>query len=57
MSSVIHIGGDSPRALLVLVHVAELVVIGRYANKLAVSRRAAQRQLHAQAWQLRQLIA
>jgi serine/threonine-protein kinase len=55
-SSMFHIGGDATVLLLVFANVLTILVFGRFANKLATSRRDAQRQVEIQAWHLQQLL-
>jgi hypothetical protein len=55
-SSMFHIGGDATVVLLVFANVLTIFVFGRFANKLALSRRDAQRQVEIQAWHLQQLL-
>jgi eukaryotic-like serine/threonine-protein kinase len=55
-SSMFRIGGSGTVALLVFANVLTIVVFGRFANKLAASRRDAQRQVEIQAWHLQQLL-
>jgi eukaryotic-like serine/threonine-protein kinase len=55
-SSMFRIGGNATVLLLVFANVLTILVFGRFANKLAVSRRDAQRQVEIQAWHLRQLL-
>jgi len=56
MSSVIQIGGMPTMLLLIGANLLAIVVIGMFANALARSRHAAQREVEIQAWQLRQLL-
>jgi serine/threonine-protein kinase len=56
MSSAIQIGGTPTSALLIGANVLAIAVIGLFANALARSRHAAQRDLEIQAWHLRQLL-
>jgi eukaryotic-like serine/threonine-protein kinase len=55
-SSMFRIGGDATVLLLVFANVLGILVFGLFANKLATSRRDAQRQVEIQAWHLRQLL-
>jgi eukaryotic-like serine/threonine-protein kinase len=55
-SSMFHIGGNATVLLLVFANVLTILVFGRFANKLATSRRDAQRQVEIQAWHLQQLL-
>jgi eukaryotic-like serine/threonine-protein kinase len=55
-SSMFRIGGNATVLLLVFANVLTILVFGRFANKLAVSRRDAQRQVEIQAWHLQQLL-
>jgi heme/copper-type cytochrome/quinol oxidase subunit 2 len=55
-SHLVRIGGWSTQVLLVFAHVIAIVVIGLFANALAKSRRAAQRQVEVQLWQVRQIV-
>jgi serine/threonine-protein kinase len=55
-SSVIQIEGAATTALLIGANVLAITVIGLFANALARSRHAAQRDVEIQAWQLRQLL-
>jgi len=55
-SSVIQIGGAPTTALLIGANLLAITVIGLFANALARSRHAAQRDVEIQAWQLRQLL-
>jgi eukaryotic-like serine/threonine-protein kinase len=55
-SSMFRIGGDATVLLLVFANVLGLLVFGLFANKLATSRRDAQRQVEIQAWHLSQLL-
>jgi hypothetical protein len=55
-SSMFRIGGDATVLLLVFANVLTILVFGRFANKLATSRRDAQRQVEIQAWHLQQLL-
>ena len=51
-----EVGGTATVTLLVFANVLTIVVFGRFANKLAMSRRDAQRQVEIQAWHLQQLL-
>jgi eukaryotic-like serine/threonine-protein kinase len=55
-SSMFRIGGNATVLLLVFANVLTIFVFGRFANKLAMSRRDAQRQVEIQAWHLKQLL-
>jgi eukaryotic-like serine/threonine-protein kinase len=55
-SSMVEIGGNATVALLVFANALTIMVFGVFANKLAMSRRDAQRQVEIQAWHLRQLL-
>jgi eukaryotic-like serine/threonine-protein kinase len=55
-SAMVKIGGTATVALLVFANVMTIIVFGLFANKLAISRRDAQRQVEIQAWHLRQLL-
>ena len=51
-----QIGGTPTIALIVFANVVTILVLGEFANKLARSRRDAQRQVQIQAWHLQQLL-
>jgi hypothetical protein len=55
-SPIVEIGGTTTTVLLVGANILGIVVIGLFANALARSRHAAQRDVEIQAWQLRQLL-
>ena len=56
LSPMVKIGGNATVGLLVFANVMTIIVFGLFANKLAVSRRDAQRQVEIQAWHLQQLL-
>ncbi len=55
-SSMLEVGGDATVALMIFAHVMTIIVFVLFANKVAVARRDAQRQVEIQAWHLRQLL-
>jgi len=55
-SSMVRIGGTATFMLMVFANIMTIAVFGLFANRLAVSRRDAQRQVEIQAWHLRQLL-
>ena len=55
-SAMVKIGGTPTLVLMVFAHVMTIIVFGLFANRLAVSRRDAQRQVEIQAWHLKQLL-
>ncbi len=55
-SSMFHVGGIPTLLLIVFANVFTILVLGQFANKLAASRRDAQRQVQTQAWHLQQLL-
>jgi eukaryotic-like serine/threonine-protein kinase len=55
-SSLVKIGGTSTVALMIFAHVMAITVFVLFANKVAVARRDAQRQVEIQAWHLKQLL-
>jgi serine/threonine-protein kinase len=55
-SSMFEVGGMPTLTLLVFANLLTIVVLGLFANELAMSRRDAQRQVQIQAWHLQQLL-
>ena len=55
-STIVEIGGTSTTILVIGANILGIIVIGLFANALARSRHAAQRNVEIQAWQLRQLL-
>ena len=55
-SSMVQIGGTPTVMLIVFANILTIIVFGVFANKLAMSRRDAQRQVETQAWHLQQLL-
>ncbi len=56
LSSILDIGGQPTAMLLIGANLMSIVVIGVFANALARSRHAAQREVEIQAWHLRHLL-
>ncbi len=56
ISQVVELSSTATSALLIFGNCLAIIVIGVFANALARSRRAAQRNVEVQAWHLRQLL-